>query len=131
MSKHDQVGRDLGMTWRDIPLVQPGELILTVLIPLAAALKVVLVVQAAADGRPAGKVLANVLPLHALAAQLDDLGVLLGRPFGLLFGGRLGRVGSQAGVSLGRDGAEGGRVRGRLGGPVGGGGPRRRAEGAE
>jgi hypothetical protein len=70
----------------DTPFVQPGELILTVFVPLAAAFEVILVVEAAGDGAAAGELLADVFPFHAVAAKLDDLGVFIGRPFRLFLG---------------------------------------------
>ena len=61
--------------------------------------------EATADGTATRQAFADVLPLHPAAPQLDDEGVFLGRPFGLLLGRGLGRVrGLQA---LGRAGRAG------------------------
>ncbi|KAL6891614.1 hypothetical protein HDV57DRAFT_306601 [Trichoderma longibrachiatum] len=66
-----------------IPLIQPGKLVLAFLIPLTPSLKIVLVVKPAADGAASRKPLRDVLPLHVLAPQLNDEGILFRRPLGL------------------------------------------------
>lgn len=45
--------------------------------------------QPTTDGTSTGQVLADVLPLHPILTKLDDSGVFLGGPFGLLLGWRL------------------------------------------
>jgi hypothetical protein len=64
-----------------LPLVKSGELVLLFLVPLGAAFEVVLEAKATADRAATGKVLGDVFPLHAVAAQLDDRCVLVGGPF--------------------------------------------------
>jgi hypothetical protein len=56
-------------------------LTLTILIPFAAALKVVLLVEVTANNVSAWEVLANVLPFHAVTKEFDDLRNLIQRPF--------------------------------------------------
>jgi len=73
-------------TFIDIPFVQPGGLILTILVPFAPTFKVVLVVEATADSASTWELLANVFPLHAVAAEFVDLRILVRRPFRLLLG---------------------------------------------
>ena len=73
-------------TFIDIPFVQPGELILAILVPFAPAFKVVLVVEATADGTSTWELLAYVFLLHVVAAEFDDLRIFLRRPFRLLLG---------------------------------------------
>jgi hypothetical protein len=73
-------------TFIDIPFVQHGELILMIFVPFAPAFKVVLVVEATADSASSWELLANVFPLHAVAAEFDDLRIFLRRPFRLLLG---------------------------------------------
>lgn len=70
-----------GATFLSIPFVQPRELIFAILIPFTPPLQVILIVQPAADCTAAGQVLTDVFPLHAVLTKLDDLRVLLGRPF--------------------------------------------------
>lgn len=68
------------MTFLDIPLVHPRELILAVLVLVNVLLQVVLIVQSTADGTTTGQVFADVFPLHAILTELDDLRIFLGRP---------------------------------------------------
>ena len=67
-----------------LPLVKSGELVLLFLVPLGAAFEVVLEAKATADRAATGKMLGDVFPLHAVAAQLDDRRILIGSPFRLL-----------------------------------------------
>lgn len=83
------MGSRSGTTFLDIPLVQPCKLILAVLVPLTPAFQIILIVQPTTDGTTTRQVLADVLPLHTILTKLDDFAVFLGRPFGLLLGGRL------------------------------------------
>lgn len=76
----------------NIPLVQPCKLILTIFVPLTPSLEIVLVVQATADCASSWQMLTDVLPLHSVPTELDDLCVFLWRPLGLLFGRRFSRV---------------------------------------
>lgn len=73
-------------------LVQPRKLVFALLVPLAASLEIVLVVEATADRTPARETLGNVVPLHPAAPELNDQSILLGRPFALLLCWRLSRV---------------------------------------
>jgi hypothetical protein len=57
--------------------IQPSKLVLLILIPLAAAFKVVLVVKTATDGAATWQAFADILPLHTTASQLDDQGIFL------------------------------------------------------
>lgn len=91
----------------DIPFVQPRELILTVLVPLTPSLQVILIMQTTADGTPSRQLLADILPLHGLTAESDDLFVFFGRPFRLFLCRRLRRMGSLTSLAghggVGRD----------------------------
>jgi hypothetical protein len=53
---------------RDKPIVQPGKLVLLLLVPIWALLAVVLVSQSARNGTATGQTLRNVVPLHAFSA---------------------------------------------------------------
>ena len=64
-----------GTTLRNIPFVQPCELVLTVFVPFAAPLEVILIVQSATDSASSRKVLADILPFHALTSESYDLGI--------------------------------------------------------
>lgn len=66
-----------------IPLIEPSELILAFLIPLTASFEIVLVVKPTADGTASRKSLGNIFPLHTSPTELDNDGILLGRPFAL------------------------------------------------
>ena len=78
-------------TQLNLPFVQSSQPILSIIIPLGPSLEIILIVQTTADGTSTGQMLADILPLHASGAQVDDQDILLGRPFGLLFGGRFHR----------------------------------------
>ena len=64
-----------GTTLRSIPFVQPCELVLTIFVPFAAPLKVILIVQPATDSTSSREMLADVFPFHALASESYDLGI--------------------------------------------------------
>lgn len=64
-------------------LIEPSKLILAFLIPLTASFEIVLVVKPTADGTASRKSLGNVLPLHASPTELDNDGILFGRPLAL------------------------------------------------
>lgn len=66
-----------------IPLIEPSKLILAFLIPLTASLEIVLVVKSTADGTASRKSFGNIFPLHASSAELDNDGILFGRPLAL------------------------------------------------
>lgn len=98
------VQADLVRRMSNIPLVQPRELILTVLIPLTPPLQVVLVMKSTRDGTTTWQMFADVFPFHAFAAKLDDFCIFLCRPFRLLLRWRLGcQRGCSIGTSLRRD----------------------------
>ena len=78
-----------GVTFLNIPFVQPGEFILSVLVPFTPPLEVILVMQPATDCAPPWQMFTDILPFHAILAKLDDFGILIWRPFRLSFGGRL------------------------------------------
>lgn len=67
-----------------LPLVKSGELVLLLFVPLGAAFEIVLEAKATADRAATRKMLGNVFPLHAVAAQFDDRRVLIRSPFRLL-----------------------------------------------
>ena len=83
------LGQQSGATFLNIPLVQPCEFILAVFIPLTPPFEVVLVVQSTTNSTATRQVLTDVLPLHAILAELDDFGVFLRRPLGLFLRWRL------------------------------------------
>jgi hypothetical protein len=72
-----------------MPFAQHSEHILSVLISLASSLKVNLIVETTTDGTSPWKLLADILPFHAVTAKFDDFGIFVQRPFGLLLGRRL------------------------------------------
>lgn len=66
-----------------IPLIEPSKLILAFLVPFTASFEIVLVVKPTADGTASRKSLGNIFPLHASPTELDNNGILLGRPLAL------------------------------------------------
>lgn len=99
---------------RNLPVVQPRELVSLLFVPLAFPFEIILVVQAAADGAAARQALGNVFPLHARAPELNDQHVFLVVPFGLLLGRRrvrvrgAGRAAFARSAGRGRQGGQGG-----------------------
>jgi hypothetical protein len=73
-------------TFLDLPLVQPRELILTILIPFAPSLKIILVMKATTDSTSTCELLADVLPFHPVATAFDNLRIFVWRLFRLFFG---------------------------------------------
>ena len=67
-----------------VPFVQPSKLILTIFVPLTTPFEVVLVMKTTRDGTSTRKMFADVLPLHSIPAELDNLCIFIRRPFGLL-----------------------------------------------
>lgn len=71
---------DFGKEIRIIPIVDSGELVALLLVPVGPLLEVVLVVQPAADGATAWDLKTDVVPFHATATEYDDFGVFGWRP---------------------------------------------------
>ena len=51
----------------DIPLVEPGKLVLALLVPFTTPFQVVLVMQSTADRAAARQALRDIIPFHATA----------------------------------------------------------------
>jgi len=66
------------------PIVESGQLVLLLLVPILTLLAVVLVAQPTADRAATRQTLRNIIPLHPSAAQLDSKLILLRRPLSLL-----------------------------------------------
>ena len=64
----------------DVPLVQPGELIFTIFIPLTPSLEIILVVKTTADCTTAWEMFADIFPFHTLTPKVNDSSILLWRP---------------------------------------------------
>ena len=71
---------DFGKEIRIIPIVDSGELVALLLVPVGPLLEVVLVVQSAADGATAWYLKTDVVPFHATAAKDYDFGIFGWRP---------------------------------------------------
>lgn len=75
-----------------LPLIKSCQFVLSLLVPLASALQVVLVMQATANGTASRQSPGNILPLHSPSPQINDQCILVRRPLALLLGRRLGWV---------------------------------------
>lgn len=64
-----------------LPFIQSSQLVLSVFVPFAPTLEIVLVVKTATDCASPRQPFADVLPLHPPSAQFDDQRVLLRGPF--------------------------------------------------
>lgn len=70
---------------KNSPLVEPGKLVLPLVIPFAASFEIVLVVEPTTDGTAARQPLGYIFPFHATPSEFDNESIFLRRPFALLF----------------------------------------------
>ena len=83
-----------------VPSIEPRQLVLLLFVPDGTLLQVVLIAQSARNRASSRKTLRNIVPLHALASQLDSEIVLFRCPLRLFLSGALICKGSLGRLSL-------------------------------
>jgi hypothetical protein len=72
-----------------VPSIEPRKLVLLLFVPYGSLLQVVLIAQSARNRASPRKTFRNIVPLHALASQLDGEIVFFGCPLRLFLSGAL------------------------------------------